>query len=172
MRATGRLAAATRRIPWVALLVTGALVPGLFVWCFVGGIPLSFLTEFVPTMYIVDYKRAPDGTELLLTNPLTSTVPLSVRRPGGPWVSCWLAFDDPPFDGEIEVYPNETKAFVRRERVADFVHFKPKEYGRLFDWSLPDDQLCGTQTIVGQAGAGIGGNPVLGEYGTELKERN
>ena len=152
---------AVARAPRTAIVVTGALLPVLFEWPFVGDVPAEMVSDLTGTVCIMDYKRALDGTELLYTNAQQDVVGISRRQPNGRWFLCWSAYDDPAFDGEIALLPGETRAIFRRERAGDFIHgnhFRP----RVMDWSKSDQEFCGTDA------ARIDANPVAGEHGIPL----
>jgi hypothetical protein len=105
-----------------------------------------------------------DGSDdrLLLTNAMTDPVMLSRRRPGGSWLSCWVADDDPPFDGEIELPATGTRAVVRRERTHDLVHDAPRNSERVADWASDDSAFCHF------SGAFANSNPILNERGPRV----
>lgn len=152
------------KAPWRALLETCALLPVLCAWSFAHGcaqyLPAYMTQGASEVVYIVDYKKAPDGTELLLTNAAGDVVGLSVRRPGSKsWLLCWNGYDDPPFDGEIELHASNKIALVRRERAGDLLHVHDRNAGRWFDWSAENAELCGPgKTVIPRA------NPITNEH--------
>lgn len=150
-----------RRLPWRALLVSLGLVPVLYAESWALGPPF-LLSVLAKVVWIVDYKRTPDGTELLYTNSM-DLMAFSRRRPGSGWVLCWMGHHEGPFDGQIQVLPNDTKVFVRREREGDFFHDLPRNTGRYFDWALDDRNFCDPGEPF------VDANPVVGERGSRRR---
>jgi hypothetical protein len=152
-----------RRLPWTSIAVTVSLIPVLVAWPQAVDEPLELFAAAGSMVFIVDYKRAPDGTELLYTNAAGGVIGLSRRRPGGSWLLCWKRFDKASFDGEIEMPVSGTRAIVRRERKADFIHFDPPSTNEIVDWSLGDAEFCGRSAVH------INTNPVLNDWGTAVE---